>query len=501
MKYTNPILTGFHPDPSICRVGEDYYLVTSSFEYFPGVPIFHSKDLVHWRQIGHCLTRPSQLPLHKAPSSRGIYAPTLRYHDGTFYMVTTNVSGGGHFYVYSDDPAGEWSEPFWIDPGDVLRGDSIDPSLYFEGDKVYFSCTGPGQRVFQFEIDLKTGRPISEPQQLMLGHTGKYPEGPHLYKIGEHYYLMYAEGGTEYGHMESIVRGPTPFGPFEICPHNPILTHRSQDRPIQALGHADLVQAHDGSWWAVFLGIRPNGYPPCYHLGRETFLAPVQWTADGWPIVGLNGTVDLDMEAELPASHPWDSVPPIDHFDQPILGLQWNCLRNPTPGSWSLVERPGYLVLHGSAITLDEPDAPAFVGRRQEHFTCHVAALVDFIPQQDGAEAGLTVFMNERHHYEIAITQIDGIRQVIVRRRIGSLSAVVASVDVDDSPLTLSIDADRDNYRFAFATAVGEAHVLASGETRYLSTEVAGGFTGVYLAMYAVRGTAGFDWFEYQPVE
>ncbi len=500
MNYTNPILPGFHPDPSICRVGDDYYLGTSSFEYFPGVPIFHSKDLVHWRQIGHCLTRPSQLPLHKARSSAGIYAPTLRYHDGTFYMVTTNVSSGGHFYVYTDNPAGDWSEPVWIDPGDMLRG-SIDPSLYFEGDRVYFSCTGPEQRVFQFEIDLKAGRPLSEPQQLILGHTGKYPEGPHLYRIGECYYLMYAEGGTEYGHMESIVRGPTPFGPFEICPHNPILTHRSLDRPIQAVGHADLLQAHDGSWWTVFLGVRPNGYPPCYHLGRETFLAPVRWTEDGWPIIGRNGTVDLDMETNLLPIHTWNPVLSIDNFDDPALGLQWNFLRNPAPESWSLAERPGCLVLHSSEITLDDVDSPAFVGRRQECFACHAAALVDFVPQQDGAEAGLTVFMNERHHYEIAVTRIDGRRQVIVRRRIGSLSAVVASTRVDDAPLILSIDADRDTYRFAFATGDGASNVLASGETHYLSTEVAGGFTGVYLAMYAVGGTAAFDWFEYRPLE
>ena len=222
MKYTNPIIPGFYPDPSICRVGEDYYLVTSSFEYFPGVPIFHSRDLIHWRQIGHCLTTATQLPLAQAGSSKGIFAPTLRYHAGRFYMVTTNVSVGKHFYVSTDDPAGQWSEPIWIDQS------GIDSSLFFDDDgTVYFTWTKLNG-IYQAEIAIQTGELKHEPQLIWKGTGGRYPEAPHLYKINGSYYLMIAEGGTEYGHMETIARAESPWGSFQPCPHNPILTHRNQ---------------------------------------------------------------------------------------------------------------------------------------------------------------------------------------------------------------------------------------------------------------------------------
>ncbi|HEX3053427.1 MAG TPA: glycoside hydrolase family 43 protein [Aggregatilineaceae bacterium] len=500
MQYTNPILPGFYPDPSICRVENDYYLVTSSFEYFPGVPIFHSRDLVHWRQIGHCLTRTSQLALSNAPSSGGIYAPTLRYHNGTFYMVTTNVSGGGHFYVYTQQPEGEWSDPVWFTAdGDQLNF-SIDPSLFFDDDgKVYFTCTGPGQRIYQFEIDITTGQALSEIQQIWAGTGGKYPEGPHLYKINGRYYLMVAEGGTEYGHFETIARANNPWGPFEGCPHNPILTHRSTEHPIQATGHADLIQAHNGAWWLVFLAVRPHGYPPVYHLGRETYLTPVQWTSDGWPIVGR---VDLVMEADLLPQHAWDNTTTScrDDFDAPQLEMEWNFRRNPNPASWSLTDRPGWLRLTGSAATLDEMELTAFVGRRQQHFQCSVTVCLDYQPL-DG-EAGLTVFMNERHHYEIFVKQLDGKRHVVVRRRIGSLVAVVGQEAIGDGVVMLRIQADMEQYRFFYFGESQEPREIAAGETRYLSTEVAGGFTGVYCGMYAQGPTsADFDWFDYEPLD
>jgi alpha-N-arabinofuranosidase len=482
-------------------VGNDYYLVTSSFEYFPGVPIFHSRDLVHWRQIGHCLTRLSQLPLSGAPSSGGIYAPTLRYHNGTFYMVTTNVSGGGHFYVFTQHPEGEWSEPVWVTPeGDELKF-SIDPSLFFdEDDRVYFTCTGAGQRIYQFELDSATGKALSNPQMIWAGTGGKYPEGPHLYKINGLYYLMAAEGGTEYGHFETIARANNPWGPFEGCPHNPILTHRSTEHPIQATGHADLIQAHNGSWWLVFLAVRSHGYPPVYHLGRETYLAPVQWTPDGWPIVSR---VDLVMDGDLLPQYPWEHTTSCrDDFDSPQLGMEWNFRRNPNPASWSLADRPDWLRLTGSLATLDEIELTAFVGRRQQHFQCRVTTCLDYHPTDSDGEAGLTVFMNERHHYEIFVKGMDGKRQVVVRRRIGSLVAVVGQEPIGDGVVTLRIQADPEWYRFFYSVGTQEPRQLASGETRYLSTEVAGGFTGVYFGLY-VYGTspADFDWFDYEPLD
>ena len=496
-KYRNPIIPGFYPDPSICRVGEDFYLVNSSFEYFPGVPIFHSKDLIHWRQIGHCLTRPSQLPLENAWSSGGIYAPTIRYHQGKFYMVTTNVSYGGHFYVFTTDPAGQWSDPIWVkDHG------KIDPSLFFDDDgTVYFTSQGPNG-ILQSEIEIETGKILTEPRVIWTGSCGKFPEGPHLYKFFGKYYLMVAEGGTEYGHLEAIGRSDNPWGPFEKCPHDPILTHRSFESPIQATGHADLGQDQVGNWWLVFLAVRPNGYPPCYHLGRETFLAPVTWTEDGWPVVGLDGRVALEMEAECLPEYAWEVEPGRDEFDRPLLRLDWNYLRNPEIENYSLTERPGWMRLRGSLITLDQAGSPTFIGRRQREFSAKAATLVDFQPEHEGEEAGLTVYMNERHHYEIGIIRSAGERILFVRRRIGSLQAIVASLTAPAGLVKLSIEADRDWYHFGFAAEGQPIQVVAKGETRYLSTEVAGKFTGVYLGLYATgnrvysHAPADFDCFE-----
>ena len=446
MNYQNPVIPGFYPDPSVCRVGEDYYLVTSTFQYFPGVPVFHSRDLVHWRQIGHCLTRESQLPLDRASGYGGIYAPTIRYHDGVFYMITTNVSAGKHFYVSTSDPAGEWSEPIWIDQ------EGIDPSFLFDGDRVYFSWTMRGA-IHQAEIDIATGRLLTEPRLIWQGSGGRHPEAPHLYKFDDTYYLMIAEGGTENGHMETLARSSSPWGPFEPCPHNPILTHRNRGtHMIQGTGHADIVQAQDGSWWAVFLAFRETGpYPRFHHLGRETFLAPVTWSDDGWFQIGHEGTVELDMEVEGLPPHLWQPEPARDDFDAPALKPYWNFLRAPNAANWSLTERPGWLRLKGSANNLDSLDAVVFVGRRQQHFDCMASALLEFDPQVDGEEAGLTVFMNEGHHYEIGVMREQGERVVFVRRRIGDLSSVVASEPIRATTVTLQIAATADVYSFSYS--------------------------------------------------
>ena len=233
--YQNPVIPGFYPDPSVCRAGDDFYLVNSSFEYFPGVPVFHSKDLIHWEQIGHCLTRDSQLPLQKCRASGGIYAPTIRYQDGLFYMITTNITGGGNFVVTATDPAGNWSDPVRIEPT------GIDPDLFFENGKVYVCSTDGKMGIQMSQIDIKTGKRIGEKRHIWRGTGGRNAEGPHLYKKDGLYYLMISEGGTEYGHKITIARSKELTGPYMSNPSNPILTHADelgQGSPIQGTGHS-----------------------------------------------------------------------------------------------------------------------------------------------------------------------------------------------------------------------------------------------------------------------
>ncbi len=493
------------PDPSVCRVGDDYYLVTSTFEYFPGVPVYHSKDLIHWRLIGYSLSRPSQLPLVRLTRNGGIWAATIRYHDGTFYVVTTNKSEGhGNFFVHTKDPAGEWSEPLPLDQG------GIDPSLFFDDDgKVYLTSAGSpdcAARICQAEIDIKTGKRLSDIKPLWSGTGGSSPEGPHLYKVNGFYYLMIAEGGTEYGHGETIARSRSPWGPFEANPHNPILTHRNfKASPIQGTGHADLIRAHDGSWWAVFLGFRP-ATRMAHHLGRETFLAPVTWSEDAWPIINGNGTITPHMEVKTLPQPPPPATPARDEFAQPKLALPWNFVRNLEPRRWSLAERPGWLRLKGSSVTLDDTEVPpVFVGRRQQHFESETTTQIDFQPKRRGEEAGLALRMNDRHHYEFGIKRGDaGGREVYLRYAIGSIRTVAAAKSIGAGLVRLRIRSYPEVYRFSYSVGNEPFQDFGGVETRYLSSEVADGFNGVFVGLFATgQGQdcsvpADFDWFDYR---
>lgn len=500
--YENPVIPGFHPDPSVCRVGADYHLVTSSFEYFPGIPVFHSRDLVHWRQIGNVLDRPGQFPVPPdLPASAGIYAPTLRHHDGRFWLITTNAGGGGNFIVTSEHPEGPWSDPVWIDlPG-------IDPDLAWDDDGTCW-CAFSGIRLAR--IDPVAGRVLAGPWPIWSGSGLQYPEAPHLYRIGEWWYLLLAEGGTERGHCVSIARAASPRGPFEPAPANPILTHRGTDRPIQSTGHADLVQAADGTWWLVLLGTRPRGFTPAFHvLGRETFLVPVLWE-DGWPVVGPV----LESYPAPGAWHPVEPPPAREEFDSPVLGPQWISPRVRPDGSWSLRDRPGWLTLHATGESLDRPGY-TFVGRRQQHPDCRVRVRLD--PGAD-ARAGVAVRLDEAHHYDIEVA--DG--QVSVIARIGPVRQCLALQPVPPGPLVLTVDVGTTGLLPPSVTGAGQGAVAPAGvrtsgpdmisfgvqapdpvrladiDGRYLSTEVATGFTGRVIGMYVTRGTAGFDWFEYR---
>ena len=509
--FANPIIPGMNPDPSICRVGADFYLVTSSFEYFPGVPIYHSRDLVSWTQIGHVLTRQSQLDLTGVYSSGGIYAPTLRHHAGRFYMITTLVGSpkrSGNFFVTATDPRGPWSDPIWLDRGEH---DGFDPSLLFAGGDVYYLRDGKGAdkdhpRIYQARIDPATGA-LREPMQpIWPGTGGIWPEGAHVYQMRGRYYLFAAEGGTEYGHSEVVGRSASPAGPFEAFPGNPILTQRDRpEHPIQATGHADIVELDDGTTWAVFLGVRPQG-GHFQHLGRETFLAPVRFSPDGWPTIGDAGRVDLRMPAPALPPQPPPKVSTTDEFDAPALGLGWNFVRNPAAGDVSLTARPGFLRITGSAVTLNDVGAPALIARRQQHFRVRCRAALEFAPREANEEAGLTVRASERFHFDLAVRRAQTGREAVLTFHNAGHSTLMGRTPIPDGPVTLEITADELAYRFAVAGGNPlprlPARALSAEEIHRLDRNH---FTGALIGLYATgngkRSTtpADFDWFEYEP--
>ncbi len=490
MSYQNPVIAGLYPDPSVCRVDDEYILVTSSFCYFPGVPVFRSHNLVEWEQIGNALDRPSQLDLTRtdAWSSLGIYAPTVRHHDGRFWMITTNVTSAGAttFFVTAGDPAGPWSDPIAV----AVNG--IDPDLAWADDGtcwVHFSGLGG---IARSQIDPATGLVLSGPERTWSGTGLQYPEAPHLFTREGSWYLMIAEGGTERGHCVSVARGPSPVGPWESAPSNPILSHRSTDQPIQNTGHADIVEAGDGSWWLVLLGVRPLGQSPGFHvLGRETFLTPVTWV-DGWPVPG---ELRLEMDGRPPGAAVLPTRGGRDDFDTLELAPRWVGVRRPPSQVASLEVRPGWLVVHGGESTLDSP-YPAYVGRRQRHQWCRVRARVD---PGTATEAGLTILMDETSHYDVVIRG----GEILARAHVGPLDAVAGRMPCPTNPVVLTIGTDAhtqgpDRVTLGYEDDAGTPRPLAQLDGRYLSTEVTGGFLGRTIGMFAVRGDAAFDWFDYQ---
>ncbi|SFL67473.1 alpha-N-arabinofuranosidase [Gracilibacillus orientalis] len=515
--YKNPIIPGFYPDPSICRVGDDYYLVTSSFEYFPGVPIFHSKDLVNWKQIGHVLDRPEQLNLDQTPNSRGIYAPTIRYHDGIFYMITTFVvSKAGarrNFYVTATDPAGPWSDPHWLEdaPG-------IDPSLLFDDDgRVYYTGNRKppsGQQykkhneIWLQELDLEKKQLVGPKYSLWDGalKNAHAQEAPHLYKIDGWYYLIIAEGGTGHTHAVTIARSKEVTGPYEMTETNPILTHRhlGNHHPIVNVGHADIVKTQHGDWWMVALASRPfGGY--YRNLGRETFLVPFIWE-DGWPIVNPGkGIIEPEMEFPNLTEHKWPALPHSDSFESEQLDDIWNFLRTPRGDFWSLTARPGYLRLKAKQETIIEEENPAFVGRRQQHINFFAQTVLEFEPKAEHETAGMVLLQNHNYQFRVEVL-LEG-NQTFVRlvRREAGEDEVMAKEQVDQDKIYLKVEAQGQDYTFSYTTKLFEWKVLAENvDGRILSTDLAGGFIGAYIGMYCsgngkdTTNYADFDWFEYR---
>lgn len=480
--YSNPVIPGYHPDPSVCRVGDKFYLVNSSFQYFPGVPVFESGDLVNWRQIGNVLNREEQVTLKGASSWLGIYAPTIRYHEGTYYMITTNVGYGGNFMVTAKSPAGPWSNPIW------LKQQGIDPSLYFENGKCYM-VSNPDNTIMMCEIDPKTGEQLTESRPLWRGDGGRYPEGPHIYKKDGYYYLLISEGGTELAHRLTIARSKNIYGPYVSNPNNPLLTHCSmagQSNQIQGTGHGDFVQAADGSWWIVFLAYRNFG-GSYHHLGRETYLAPVVWEKGKWPVVNGGKPVETQMTCQ---TLPVVKQPAKSH----VLGVgpEWIYIQNPDKSKY-VADGKGSVRIYGSASSLTQNDKPSFMGRRLESFTDGISVKVDGSNLEAGDEAGLTVYQINDGHYDIFIKrEAHGDYSVNVRYQVKALNHIVASKVIGSAVTGIGLAGEGENYVLWF-TANGVRHNLASLPATLLSTEVVGGFTGVVTGMYVTgKGYADF---------
>jgi xylan 1,4-beta-xylosidase len=499
--YKNPIITGMNPDPSICRVEDDFYLVTSTFEYFPGIPIYQSKDLVHWKQIGYVLSRHENCPLGGAGSSGGNYAPAIRYNNGTFYVTCTNYGGKGSqgaFYVTATNPAGPWSDPVWV--GNWC----VDPSIMFANDSMYW-VSPDNKGSFQVgTMNPKTGKFIKPLQLISTGMGGSSPEAPHMYKINSYYYLMSAEGGTGYEHREVIQRGKSPYGPFEASPINPVVSNmKHPESPFQAIGHADMFQVQDSSWWLVCLGIRPKG-GKYHHLGRETFLIPIIWTKDGWPKGGNNGVMNEEYPVPNLQEHIWEKEPVRDNFDNTNLSLPWNFLRNPYLADWSLTKKPGYLRLNGSKVCLREKDSPAFVGRRQTAFNMVSSTKISFTPISTNEEAGLVIRGNDVNHFDLLITLQKGKRVAMYRKYLKDSIIEVKYKEIPKGEIILRISATELEYKFWVQKQGKPAILVGSAATKDISTEKISGFTGAYIGMYASgngkvnTNPADFDWFDYE---
>ncbi len=483
--YTNPVLKGFYPDPSVCFADGKYFMVCSSFQYFPGVPLFESEDLVNWKQIGYVLTRKNQVMLEKINSSGGVFAPTIRYNSGRFYMVTTNDTTHQNFYVYTDNIYGEWSNPITVDQG------GIDPSLLFEDDRTYFISNGTDEDgmsgVIQCEIDIATGAKLSKSKCIWQGSGGRYLESPHMYKINGEYYLMAAEGGTEYGHMITYARGSSVWGPFSNYPKNPVLTNRNK-APfiIQGIGHGDLIRDENGNWHILCLGFRQIGiWQPFHHLGREVFLTPVTFHDDGWFTAGTDGTTDFTYKNSYGTEQVEKQLYTFGNTD---WSIDWRYMRHPHPENYELSDTKA--VLHGTDITLDMTDSPTFIGMHQRDFVMDLSAEISV----DGGEAGLIVYMDEKEHYEVAIRKAESGFECILRLNIGGIKHIQTTVPLASGKARLIIRGENYGYRF-FVVKNGEEINLGWGESKYLSSEVCEGFTGVLAAMYAVGGTAEFTEF------
>lgn len=517
----NPVLPGCYPDPSVCRVGDDFYLVTSTFEYLPGLPVFHSRDLLSWEQVGHVVDRPGMLDYTGLAGSSGLYAPTIRHHDGLFWVLCTLVdqaagasrSGRGNFLVTAVDPAGPWSDPVWLD------ADGIDPSIAFDEDgRAWVHGTRPAREplwsghteVWVRELDRET-RQLVGPEHLIWTGAARdavWAEGPHLYRVDGRWYLLAAEGGTDFHHAVTVARADTVTGPYTGYAGNPVLTHRHLGRSsdVVGVGHADLVQAADGSWWAVALGMRPyGGYH--YPLGRETFLVPVAWE-DGWPVLAP-GTGRVPTRVDVPFARAWRPGVAQGRTSGRVLpgDPRWTCVRA-HPGEVATADGDAWL-LAVRPTGLADVAVPAFLGLRQQHRDLDLRVVLD-ADLVDGEEAGLAARQDERHHVLLSVgaAGTDGARRVVLVHRSGDDETAVGENAVGGTAMggtvlgetvlgetvlhgapgaAVSLVLQARGVDYAFLAALGDAKPVLVGhaDARALDSVTTGGFLGVWLGVHA----------------
>lgn len=439
--FRNPILPGFHPDPTITAYKDEYLLVTSTFTWMPGFPVYRSKDLVNWKLASHAVTPESGFKMDGLGVTRGMFAPAITAHKGKLYLVSTCVDCGGNFIVSADRPEGPWSKPVWLD------FEGIDPSLYFDDDgSAWIVNNGAPEGPAEYEghraiwiqqFDLASMKLVG-PRKVLVD-KGVRPsekpiwiEGPHIYRKDGYYYLLAAEGGTADQHSQTIFRSRKITGPYEVGPVNPILTQRNLDRSrpnrVEATGHADFVQRPDGSWWAVFLATRP--YREQFtNMGRETFLLPVEWKKNDWPIILPDG-VPVPLQLTAPGGA---LQKPIggwrDEFEGTGLSPEWIWLKASNPSSWHRIDSTGdSLLIQPLEIAAGDLKQPAFLGRRLQHHNARYETRLHFDPVADGQRAGLLALIDENHFLFAGIEQVAGKDQFVIRRRSSSADNVVGDL-------------------------------------------------------------------------
>lgn len=511
----NPILKGFCPDPSIIRVGEDYYLATSTFEWFPGVRLWHSKDLKNWEQLPGPLNRTSQLDMLGDPNSGGVWAPDISYDGEYFYLIFTDVkTKKGRYYnnhnyiVRAKDIRGPWSEPVYV------NSTGFDPSILHDTDgrKYVVNMRNGFKGVLVQEYDPEAGRLLNEPVNVFRGTERGFTEGPHIYHIGDWYYVLAAEGGTGYGHCVTMARSRSLFGPYEVDPENPMLTSDTADMTsLQRCGHADIVETQFGEWYMVHLCSRPQNGEKKSLLGRETGIQKVYWNEEGWLRLSAGGNF-AENQTESPKGipeQPFAPEPDRDDFDAPVLGVRYFSPRLPLGDRVSLSERPGWLRLYGQE-SMNSLHRVSLLAVRQTAKKMAAETCMEFDPACPEQLAGLSYLYDSSNHYVFGVLRDDeGVRRLAVVKTdwLTDTDLIEPIALPEQSRIWLRIESDGDAARCLYSpdgeTWTDTGAVL---DTSILTDEYARGFTGAHFGLYCHDMTgkqgqhADFDYFTAAPL-